>query len=582
MLLSAMQKNFAQYTPFDISFWSNAGYPGEIPYIESNVIKVTDNGVIADGTTDNYSIIQSLIDNTQAPCVLFFPAGIYRINGQLNLKSGIVLRGEGYQSTHLEFFNNDGCIQIRGALSGSYSSILGGLTLGSTKIVVSNVSSLEVGKGAHIRQGNVIETTFTSWVEPWSPGQMVRITAINGDTVSFQPALNYNYASNPPLEAEREPGISKVNFIEEVGIENLHIKRLHSTDDGGGSNINITRAANFWIRGVESEYTLKYHCSVSQSLNFEIRECYMHDAQSRGDGGQGYGVSLASQCTAGLIEDNIFYKCRHSMIVQVGVNGCVFGYNYAEKNFSDDGWDKPYISLHGHYVHRNLFEGNVVGWIGIGDYWGPDGPDNIFFRNHVLGTDRHEDFGDNRGIMYSDFDGPQYIIANEVSGGDIYYSERENSESDTSLVIIHGNNIKGNTTWEKDIAEHSFPASYYLNSKPAFFLSYKWPPFGGDNVIGTGTIPAWERWKKLTSSNDKANISKNELVSIKNPVSDKLILWSEYTIRSFVIIDINGKIVESKNVNDSYYCQPINILPGIYFIKVITSSGSSGRIFIKM
>lgn len=169
-----------------------------------------------------------------------------------------------------------------------------------------------------------------------------------------------------------------------------------------------------------------------------------------------------------LVEDNIFYYLRHAIIIQLEVNGCVFGYNYAERNFSDDGWDKTAISLHGHYVHMNLFEGNVVSWIGIGDYWGPDGPYNTFFRNRVLGTDRHEEFGDNRGIMYDDFDGPQYIVSNEVTGGSIYFILPENNESDSSLVVIHGNNVKGNISWEQGLS-HDLPESYYMNAKPAFF-----------------------------------------------------------------------------------------------------------------
>jgi len=48
------------------------------------------------------------------------------------------------------------------------------------------------------------------------------------------------------------------------------------------------------------------------------------------------------------VENNIFSELRHAMIVQIGVNGCVFGYNYAERNYSNDGWDKTYISIHGH------------------------------------------------------------------------------------------------------------------------------------------------------------------------------------------------------------------------------------------
>jgi hypothetical protein len=297
----------SNYIPFDISVWSEAGYPGEIPVIDCHIINVIEEGAVLGGETDNYRLIQSLVDKVVSPAVIFFPEGTYRINGQLELKTGIVLRGEGSESTHLEFNSDDGCINLKGTFSGQYTKITGGLTLNSSHIKVDDASNFKISDGAHIRQGNVIETTYKEWINPYSPGQIVRITAIDGNSLSFNPPLNYDYASNPPLNAEEGPEISRLEFIEEVGIENLHIKRLHSSDVGGFSNIIVRGGANFWIKDVESEYTLKYHFAIAQSLNFEIRECYIHGARDRGNGGQGYGVSLASQSTAGLVEDNIFY-----------------------------------------------------------------------------------------------------------------------------------------------------------------------------------------------------------------------------------------------------------------------------------
>jgi hypothetical protein len=100
------------------------------------------------------------------------------------------------------------------------------------------------------------------------------------------------------------------------------------------------------------------------------------------------------------------------MIIQIGTNGCVFGYNYAQRNYSNDGWDKSYISLHGHYPFLNLFEGNIVGWAYMGDYWGDIGPDNTLFRNRVIGTNRNisPDFGPYRGIALRYFHGSQYVV----------------------------------------------------------------------------------------------------------------------------------------------------------------------------
>ena len=100
--------------------------------------------------------------------------------------------------------------------------------------------------------------------------------------------------------------------------------------------------------------------AVGESLHLEIRDSYLHDAESKSGSGEGYGVSLARHATSVLVENNIFNELRHAMIIQIGTSGCVFGYNYAQRNYSDDGWDKSYISLHGPYPFSTLFDSNLL------------------------------------------------------------------------------------------------------------------------------------------------------------------------------------------------------------------------------
>ena len=472
--------------------WAHAGYPGDIPYITENIINVKDAGATGNGSTDDAAAIQAAINSAPNPAVIFFPAGVYRIESMLNLKSGIVLRGEGHKSTRIECLTGSGCIRMRGG-SGSYVSVLGGLEQGSNQITVSDAAGFTAGRGGQIRQEDIV-TPEASWGE-YAVGQMVKILAINGNTLTIDPPLHIDYSLS------KNPEIRPITYIEQVGIEDLHLKRLNS-GSASGNNFDIRWAADSWIRRVESESTEKYHIGVSESLHLEIRDSYIHDAQSRGSGGYGYGVSLARNVTSVLVENNIFYDLRHSMIIQIGTNGCVFGYNYAEKNYSDDdgGWAKTYISLHGHYPFMNLFEGNIVGWIGIGDYWGPIGPGNTFFRNRAMGTDRYDGFGDYHGIMVEYIHGPQYVIGNEVTGGDLYFliGPREHPDVDYAVehekVVVHGNNVKGTIVWDPAWPQ-TLPASYYLPAKPDFYGTLDWPSTGGDMALGEGTIPALVRWQ---------------------------------------------------------------------------------------
>jgi hypothetical protein len=474
-----------------------AGYPGRIPDLDGNIIDVRTIGVKGDGVSDDHQAIQNAIDGATAPAVIFFPSGRYRIGSVLNLKSGIVMRGEGSQASVLEFTSKSGCINIMGATRGDFSAVLSGYTKDSNQIVVENAADFEVGQGGEIQQENIDAVDpLGEWNASWGEdcvGQMVKIVAVDGNTLTFTPPLNIGFSKN------HNPVVVPIRYIREVGLEDLTIRRFDTQSQT--NNINIRRAADIWIRRIESDNTEKYHISVTQSVHTEIRDSYIHDAFRKGNGGQGYGASLGRHVTAVLVENNIFSDLRHAMIVQLGTNGCVFGYNYAQRNYSDvagEGiWDKSYISVHGHYAFMNLFEGNIVGRIDLADYWGPSGPGNTVYRNRCMGTDKHQEFGPYRGITINDHSHDQNIIGNELIGAQtaITFDGHEDSLKGTSTgVIVHGNNIHGDTQWDESFPDHSLPASFYLGSKPAFLAQVSWPAMGPDLSMGTGTIPAKQRY----------------------------------------------------------------------------------------
>jgi len=476
--------------------WRQAGYPGQIPDITANIIDVKMNGATGNGITDDSSVIQSLIDDATPPAVIYFPPGVYRLRSTLNVKSGIVLRGDGSQSTRLDFEGDRGCIYISGTTNGGYTSILNGLDKGSDQITVADPSRFQVGQGGEIRQEDIDavdpagDWAKSGWVPDHVVGQMVKIKAINGNILTIDPPLNLT------LSVDKQPEILPVRYVTEVGIEDLH---LHSINAGtGANNININRAADCWVRRVESDNTQKYHVSVAKSLHLEIRDSYIHDAVTKGDGGAGYGVSLSTYTTAVLVENNIFNELRHSMIIQLGVNGSVFGYNYARRNYSDDGWDKAYISIHGHYPYMNLFEGNIVGIACLADYWGASGPGNTLFRNRVIGTDKHKDFGPYRGITIDDYSHKQNIIGNELTGAQTaitFDGSTDISQGTSRDLLVHGNNVHGTIAWDAAMpSDHTLPASFYLSAKPAFFDDMAWPAMGPDQELNANTIPAEKRW----------------------------------------------------------------------------------------
>lgn len=479
--------------------WTSAGYPGEIPRPSASEtrINVQEMGAFADGVSDDSGAIQAIIDAAAEPTVILFPAGVYRLESPLLLESDIVLRGEGSDVTTLECFSDEGCVRIIGSGDGGYRPIVAGFAKEARQLSVDDVSGFQVGQGGEIRQEDIdaVDPTGewgrnTDWVPTHVVGQMVKIVAIEGNTLTIDPPLHI------ALTPEKNPEIMPVTYKQRVGVEDLTIRRL---DTGTiSNNFKIERAADCWFQRIESDQTQKYHFSISRSLHIEVRTCYIHDAYHKGGGGRGYGVNIFNHATSVLVEDNIFSELRHAMIIQVGANACVFGYNYAQRNYDDGGWDKTAISVHGHYPFMNLFEGNIVGYAGLADYWGASGPGNTLFRNRIMGTDKHRDFGPYRGIAVDDYSHGQNLIGNELIGSETRISfdgQEDVAQGSSRDLILHGNNVHGTIVWDAAFGDHLLPDSFYLNGKPAFFATVPWPAFGPEYDLGSGVIPALARYE---------------------------------------------------------------------------------------
>ena len=412
---------------------------------------------------------------------MYIPKGTYRFTSTIQLKAGIVLRGAGADKSFLKCDLGESartCIEVITYQRGNFVPILNGLEKGSTVIEVADAGQFAAGDTAEIQQENDPAIMYTSpdWDQPWAQnavGQFLRILLVDGNTLTIDRPLHMDF------RAELNPVIRPNKLVENVGLEDFQIERPAA---GEGHTIQIKNAANSWVRRIESAYTYNSHVSVTSSMNIEIRENYFHHSHDYGGGGHGYGVDLVTHTTSCLVENNIFEHLRHSMMAHVGANGNVFAYNYSFDPFQNSGtWTPTDISIHGHFQFMNLFEGNIVQEIGIADYWGPAGPGNTFFRNRVE--------AENIDVMDHSHD--QNIIGNELVGpaGTITVGP------DIIGTIIHGNNIRGTLSWDPDIPDHILPNSYYLLARPAFFGNMEWPSIGGDQEIGTGTIPAKVRYE---------------------------------------------------------------------------------------
>ncbi len=565
--------------------WSIAGFPDTIPK-PSLIINVQDHGAVGDSLTENYPAIVDAINALGGRLgVIYFPAGIYLIGNQVMLPDSVIIRGESSGSTFLQFDlggRDEHCFFIRHTPVDTFTRVISGFTKSSLSLEVTDGSLFEAGDHAEMLQENGSwDTKPATWAEQ-SIGQMLRITAVNGNSLSLQSPLKMDFDTAMNLE------IRKIDPVRYVGLECLSMERMDTSLTGSAYNIHFLFATECWITGVESHRSNGSHILANASSHSTIRGCYIHDAfYYDGSGTRGYGVTLLHHTSDFLIEDNIFRHLRHAMMVKQGANGNVFAYNYAiEPNRvefpTDAGAD---ISLHGHFPFANLIEGNIVQNIVTDHYWGPSGPFNTFLRNRA----------ELWGILIINLSLSAVITESQNYVGNEITSKGAIPGSYTMIgdhLFEHGNNDKGTIV---PAGTATLPdSSYFLTHRPYYWkASEAWPSVGTPNNFDEGSIPARDRFLSGTDltvctypTKDTSKPASLRTVTthlpgqlFPNPFSTH-VYWQapnhdrEVRIELF---DLTNRLIYRDirpiiNAERLRIDIPSNLLPGLYILK--TSSGN--------
>ena len=427
--------------------WQNAGYSGEIPTPET-ILSVRSFGAVGDGTANDQPAVAAAITALNGdPGVVYFPPGTYRIGSPISVPSGVVLRGHRPADTELRFDFVDHAIRFTGTQTGSWI--------------------------------NVTETAERHIV---------------CDRVWFDRPLRHDY---PTL---RNPRIRKLSPVRNAGIENIRLSRLLAGDNASRNNrhtVLFSHAVNCWMRGVHSRMAFGSHVSLDYSSGVEITGCFFDDAHEHDGGGSGYGVRFQFRSGECLLENNIFRKLRHAILLQAGPNGNVIGYNYNREGKSDSHPDYASdISLHGNYPYANLFEGNLVEHIWIDNsHDGANGPLNTFFRNQarIAGFNMRDAAADSQNIVGGEFERGNFFV--RLFPGDGYRLAGSDHLTYANESIADGLQPTGTD----DLSDFS----YYLNDDPTTHpvlpdwwnipetLPIVGPPLA---FSATKTNPAHSRW----------------------------------------------------------------------------------------
>ena len=483
---SGTQDNLSGIIPVERRIAWNAGIPGGIPDVPV-VADVRKFGAIGDGIADDTAAINKAIDAVSTSGAVLFPTGTYLITSMLKIRKSVVLRGEGAANTTLLFNVKGDAINVITYKRGPWVKLVGGYELGSRVLTLSSTSAFAPGMFVEFQQDNDSTVMYTKpdWNVDWaagSVGQIDVVESVSGNTITLRDPIHISY------DAKLNPVIRTQGFVTYAGLEKLHLKR---TDKSDSYMILFKNSAYVWMNEVISELPSKAHVSTEAVYGCEIRDSYFNDARNHKEGGEGYGVQLGLHTTNCLIENNIFRRLRHAMLVHSGANGNVFTYNYARENFQDQMpgvWTPPDITLHGHYPYANLFDSNIVQQIAIADYWGPAGVNNTFCRNRIESANSGAKGAKAEALVISDHSDSQNIIGNDLATGAII------SDSSVHNTLSHGNFTAYNDqmNWDSSITGHVIPPSCYYTEKPAFYGTLPWPSVGADKP--SGTIPAKERW----------------------------------------------------------------------------------------
>lgn len=558
-------KGFAQTLSHERSVdWTLAGLKDTISngLVE---IDMQELGAMGNGTTPNDSIIGYVLSKVgETGAILHFPAGNFLFNKTINVQSNVIIKGDGAENTSftMDLGGKNHSFNIQGySVKSDTSSLTESAPKDSSFVMVNNVDNFSPGDWVQIIQIDS-DLVFSSWAEK-NVGQIVQIKSIFNNKIIFRSPLRMDY------DTVRLPYLIKIIPAKNVGIECLKIIRVDDTAPEQTSNINFTYAVNCWVTGIESENCTFSHIQVNQSSNLYISKSYFHDAFGYGGDGRAYGVMLQATSNECRVENNIFKHLRHSMILQSGANGNVFAYNYS----FDPYWDtQPNdaagdIVIHGNYTYANLFEQNICQNIVVDNSHGANGPFNCFFRNRAEGF----------GIFFSADNSPdQNIIGNEIPNTKYPYSLVNYTIQGTGH-FIYGNNNKGSIL---PLGTNALPdISYAYLQKPDFIPTAQWGGIGTPNIMGTASIPAYDRYNagdifsntcgKLTTAIKQQAFPEVKVLLYPNPVQAEMTVESTESILKLTITNLLGqKIHSQENIGFSTHINTSAWQNGIYFILI--------------
>jgi hypothetical protein len=541
------------------------GIPGGVPARTKRCATLAERW--GDGKADAAPAIQEAIDACPEGEVVYLPAGTYRLKKHLVIPKGIVLRGAGPERTRLRAEVEGTAVVYISNLWIEYGAppvdVTADVPKGAREIPVADASRFSVGEIVQIDQlddpAYVYRGGLRWYVRGPDPrdgrrpvsrdghrcqGQTVEVVGKTPTSLRIGTPIHLGFkrALHPQVYAPSGPRTHSGPTVRWAGVEDLYVT--------GGRNgmILMIAAAYSWIRNVESDGStttgrgqVGHHVDLESCYRCVVRDSYVHDASDVVQGGGAYGISVHSQSSECLVENNVVVNLNKPIVTQASGGGNVIAYNYV-----DDAWTRAAPGLqetaidagHAAFPHMELFEGNWAGHLGTDVVWGNSGW-ITFFRNYASGQQRRGRAAPERwdvaavgleargvelnvvgnvlgapggGLAYEVTSRPPgtgraaiYRIGHRADGGggtgdSDRYEDPRRPGSTAATLLRHGNfdHATGTVRWDPRTRSRELPPSLYLEEKPPFFGDHPWPwvdPTGREKLH---VLPAKLRFDALS------------------------------------------------------------------------------------